>query len=70
MTSKQKVVAELGEADLLLSGRIALSLTANDQIKYYFGAFADSAVKDNDFLDDVVAGSRKDRWRLQDPARA
>ena len=36
MTSKQEIVAELGEADLLLPGRIALSLTANDQIKYYF----------------------------------
>ena len=35
MTSKQEIIAELGEADLLLPGRIALSLTANDQIKYY-----------------------------------
>ena len=81
MTSKQEIVAELGEADLLLPGRIALSLTANDQIKYYFALLqtarsnADrprvpaldlkaerlASQVDNDFLDDVVAGSRKDR---------
>ena len=36
MTLKQEIVAELGEADLLLPGRIARSLAANDQIKYYF----------------------------------
>ena len=36
MTSKQEIVAELGEVDLLLPGRIARSLAANDQVKYYF----------------------------------
>ena len=36
MTSKQEIVAELGEAELLLPGRIACSLAANDQVKYYF----------------------------------
>ena len=81
MTLKQEIVAELGEADLLLPGRIARSLAANDQIKYYFallqtarsnadrprvpaldlkGERLASQVAD-DFLDDVVAGSRKDR---------
>jgi uncharacterized protein Yka (UPF0111/DUF47 family) len=81
MTSKQKIVAELGEAELLLPGRIACSLAANDQVKYYFallqtarsnadrprvpapdlkGERLASQVHD-DFLDDVVAGARKDR---------
>jgi hypothetical protein len=31
MTLKQEIVAELGEADLLLPGRIARSLAANDR---------------------------------------
>ena len=81
MTSKQEIVAELGEAELLLPGRIACSLAANDQVKYYFallqtarsnadrprvpapdlkGERLASQVHD-DFLDDVVAGARKDR---------
>ena len=81
MTSKQEIVAELGEADLLLPGRIARSLAANDQVKYYFallqtarsnadhprvpapdlkGERLASQVRD-EFLDDVVAGARKDR---------
>lgn len=35
MTSKQKIVVELGQAELLLPDRIAQALTANDQAKYY-----------------------------------
>ena len=35
MPLKQEIVAELGETDLLLTERIARSLVANDQIKYY-----------------------------------
>ena len=36
MPSKREIVAELGEADLLLPDRIAGSLVANDRVKYYF----------------------------------
>jgi len=36
MILKRAIVADLGEADLLVSDAIARSLTANDQIKYYF----------------------------------
>lgn len=33
---KHAIVADLGEGDLLVSDAIARSLTANDQVKYYF----------------------------------
>lgn len=36
MTVKQAIVAELGDAALLAPDRIARSLIANDQVKYYF----------------------------------
>lgn len=36
MVSKNRIIAVLGKADLLLPEQIAQSLTANDQIKYYF----------------------------------
>lgn len=36
MTLKREIVAELGEAELLLPDRIARSLAANDEVKYYF----------------------------------
>jgi uncharacterized protein Yka (UPF0111/DUF47 family) len=36
MVLKEEIVAELGEAELLLPERIARSLVANDQVKYYF----------------------------------
>jgi len=36
MVSKAKIVAELGESDLVLPDRIAASLIANDHAKYYF----------------------------------
>lgn len=36
MGSKTQIVAELGQAELLLTDRIARSLLANDQTKYYF----------------------------------
>jgi uncharacterized protein Yka (UPF0111/DUF47 family) len=36
MATKNKIVAELGEADLVLPDRIARALIANDQVKYYF----------------------------------
>ncbi|MEI9899821.1 MAG: hypothetical protein WDN31_06325 [Hyphomicrobium sp.] len=36
MVTKSKIVAELGEADLVLPDRIAEALTANDHVKYYF----------------------------------
>ncbi len=36
MPLKQEIVAELGETDLLAPERIARSLVANDQVKYYF----------------------------------
>lgn len=36
MVLKRAIVADLGEADLLVSDAIARSLTANDQVKYYF----------------------------------
>jgi uncharacterized protein Yka (UPF0111/DUF47 family) len=36
MASKSKIVAELGQGDLLLPDRIARSLVANDRTKYYF----------------------------------
>lgn len=35
MTAKQTMVAEIGEAELLLPAQIAHSLAANDEIKYY-----------------------------------
>jgi len=35
MTVKQDIVAEIGEAELLLPEQIARSLAANDQVKYY-----------------------------------
>lgn len=81
MTVKQKIVAELGESDLLLPDQIARSLVANDQVKYYF-ALLQTARSNADrphvpapdlkaerlasqipdaFLDDVVAGAKKDR---------
>lgn len=36
MAVKSQIIAELGEPDLLAPERIAQSLTANDQVKYYF----------------------------------
>lgn len=36
MVAKSKIVAELGEADLVVADRIAASLAANDHVKYYF----------------------------------
>jgi hypothetical protein len=36
MTLKQEVVSELGDDELLAPDRIAKSLAANDQVKYYF----------------------------------
>lgn len=36
MMFKHAIVADLGEGDLLVSDAIARSLTANDQVKYYF----------------------------------
>ncbi|MEQ1695738.1 MAG: hypothetical protein ABL901_07845 [Hyphomicrobiaceae bacterium] len=36
MVSQNQIIAVLGDADLLLPEQIAQSLTANDQIKYYF----------------------------------
>lgn len=36
MPVKSKIVAELGETDLVLPDRIAEALTANDHVKYYF----------------------------------
>lgn len=36
MPAKGQIVAELGEPDLLMPDRIARSLVANDQVKYYF----------------------------------
>lgn len=36
MVAKSKIVAELGEADLVLADRISASLAANDHVKYYF----------------------------------
>lgn len=36
MVTKSKIVAELGDVELTLPERIARSLTANDQVKYYF----------------------------------
>lgn len=36
MAAKSQIVAELGQADLLTPDRIAHSLVANDQVKYYF----------------------------------
>lgn len=36
MVLKRAIVADLGAADLLVSDAIARSLTANDQVKYYF----------------------------------
>ena len=36
MTSKQAIVTELGGDDILAPDRIAKSLVANDQVKYYF----------------------------------
>ncbi|MFA5952045.1 MAG: DUF47 family protein [Hyphomicrobium sp.] len=36
MPLKQEIVAELGETELLQPERIARSLVANDQVKYYF----------------------------------
>lgn len=36
MAAKSQIVAELGEEDLLTPDRIARSLVANDQAKYYF----------------------------------
>lgn len=36
MATKSQIVAELGEFDLLTPDRIAHSLVANDQVKYYF----------------------------------
>ena len=35
MTAKQEIVAEIGEAELLVPARIARSLAANDEVKYY-----------------------------------
>jgi uncharacterized protein Yka (UPF0111/DUF47 family) len=81
MPLKQEIVAALGETELLLPERIARSLVANDQVKYYFALLqtarsnADrprvpavdlkaerlaSQIAD-EFLDDVVAGAKKDR---------
>ncbi len=81
MPLKQEIVAALGETELLLPERIARSLAANDQIKYYMAllqtarsnadrprvpAFDLKAERlasqiPDDFLDDVVAGAKKDR---------
>src|SRR6516165_7592114 len=36
MTVKQAIIAELGEEQILAPERIARSLVANDQVKYYF----------------------------------
>ncbi|WP_072376546.1 DUF47 family protein [Hyphomicrobium sp. NDB2Meth4] len=36
MVAKAKIVAELGDTDLVLPDRIAASLMANDHVKYYF----------------------------------
>jgi hypothetical protein len=38
MMVKHDVVAELGGEELLVPDRIARSLVANDQVKYYFGS--------------------------------
>jgi len=35
VTAKQEIVAEIGEAELLVPARIARSLAANDEVKYY-----------------------------------
>jgi len=81
MTIKQAVVSELGDQELLAPDRIARSLVANDQAKYYLALL--QTARDNadhpqapvadlkserlasqladDWLDDVVAGTRKDR---------
>jgi hypothetical protein len=81
MTSKQEIVAELGEEELLLPGLIARSLAANDRVKYYFALLQTARSNaehprvptldlkgerlasqvDDDFLDDVVGGAKKDR---------
>lgn len=81
MTLKQAVVSELGDQELLAPDRIAQSLVANDQAKYYLALL--QTARDNadhpqapvadlkaerlasqlgdDWLDDVVAGTKKDR---------
>jgi uncharacterized protein Yka (UPF0111/DUF47 family) len=81
MTLKQTVVSELGNPELLAPERIARSLVANDQVKYYLALLqtaqnrADAPLApapdlhsermasqlSDDWLDDVVAGTRKDR---------
>ena len=36
MALKSRIISELGDTELLLPDRIARSLIANDQVKYYF----------------------------------
>jgi uncharacterized protein Yka (UPF0111/DUF47 family) len=81
MTSKQDIIAELGDRQILAPDTIARSLVANDQVKYYFAllqsarAHADhpglppvdlkaerlACQIGDDWLDEAVAGSRKNR---------
>lgn len=81
MATKQAIVSELGNDEILLPERIAEALIANDQVKYYFALLqaarenadcprvpiVDLAVERraaqliDDWLDDVVAGTRGDR---------
>jgi uncharacterized protein Yka (UPF0111/DUF47 family) len=69
MTLKQTVVSELGDQDLLAPDRIAASLVANDQVKYYFALL--QTARDNadrpqvptpDFKAERIASQLTDDW--------
>lgn len=69
MTSKQKIVVELGQADLLLPDRIAQALTANDQAKYYLALLQaaracaeDPQLKPTNLKVERLASGLSDKW--------
>lgn len=81
MTTKQAIVRELGDSDILSPDLIATSLIANDRVKYYFALLQTARTHadhpntgcsdlkaerlasqiGDEWLDDVVAGTRGDK---------
>jgi uncharacterized protein Yka (UPF0111/DUF47 family) len=69
MTSKQNIIVELGQVELLLPDRIAQALTSNDQAKYYLAllqaarASAENPrVAPTDLKVERLASGASDKW--------
>lgn len=69
MVSKAKIVKALGEEGLVLPERIALSLRANDQVKYYFALLQTARANSDrpqvptpDLKAERLASQIKDSW--------